>query len=948
MRALLAIALGIGLLAGGAASDAHAQQTDVPPARPTPADTTRQDSLQQAVPPDTVRVDSSAAGTPTSPSGPPSTRRPPGGSTSAPPTAAGPPNDGEGGANQAVQLAAKDSLIISFEEDGNDIGTLHGEATMQYQNASLEGPRIDMYFQRNELRASEDTTGAGSGPRPVFQQGEGEAFTGSTLSYNLSSGRGRVVGARRAMQDGFVEGSVSKVYEDSTLFVQDALYTTCNCPPGETPSYSLRGDEMKLSDRWVYSGPIQLFIFNIPTPFWLPFGFLPNIEGRRSGPLPPQYGQDERGLYLKDWGWYFAMNDYMDLQLQFGLWSKGSYEIRPLFRYSTRYRYSGSLSLNYSYNRRGERGDPDFSQNRQGQLRWSHRQEINPTSDFNSNLNLVTSSNYLRSSSNSYDDIVRQSISSSVRYSKSWPDGGRRFNISMNHNQSFADNSVNLTIPSFSFRQQSIKPFESEGTTSRNSAWYERITFDSYNLNVDNRYDFRPENDSLASQIPWYEALLSPSKYRQATGNDEPFEFQATHTTGLSVPFRLQRYRLNLSPNISYNSDWYIRTVRKGLEGGTDSTEAEVVESTVPGFFARREFNTSVSANTTFYGIFPVGVGAYQGVRHTVRPSLSFGYRPNYNSDFWGYTRTFENEEGEIERYDIVNGRTVRGNSESRSMSFRVGNVFETKRVRTDSTGETQSESIRLLNADLSSSYNFAADSLKLSDIQLSARTDILEQFDISFRSTFSPYALGPNGRRINKFVVAQPGFGLARLTNMSLTVNTSFESSNAQPGARPADSPRAQYNDPGLGGQMTPFQDGGQGSLPGAYSNTPTGYADFAIPWSVDLDFTYGLSRTGTRTRRRANLNTRINFNVTEKWRVQTRSGYDFVRKELVTTNVSVLRDLGCWQMSFSWVPFGRAQSYSFDLHVKSGKLRDLLRLRLPRSDRGGRFSGIARQIGR
>jgi len=182
----------------------------------------------------------------------------------------------------------------------------------------------------------------------------------------------------------------------------------------------------------------------------------------------------------------------------------------------------------------------------------------------------------------------------------------------------------------------------------------------------------------------------------------------------------------------------------------------------------------------------------------------------------------------------------------------------------------------------------------------------------------------------------------------MSLTVNTSFESSNAQPGARPADSPRAQYNDPGLGGQMTPFQDGGQGSLPGAYSNTPTGYADFAIPWSVDLDFTYGLSRTGTRTRRRANLNTRINFNVTEKWRVQTRSGYDFVRKELVTTNVSVLRDLGCWQMSFSWVPFGRAQSYSFDLHVKSGKLRDLLRLRLPRSDRGGRFSGIARQIGR
>ncbi len=844
-----------------------------------------------------------------------------------------------------MQLSARDSLIITFDEDDGDVGSLYGEASMQYQQASLEGPQIDMYFERNELRASQPNAGAS---RPVFQQGEGDAFTGSTLSYNLGTGRGRVVGARRPINEGFVEGSVTKVYEDSTVFLQNGIYSTCDCPRGETPSYSLRSNQMKLADKWVYSGPIQLFIFNIPTPFVLPFGFLPNVQGRRSGPLPPQYGEDERGLYLNNWGWYFAMNDYMDLQLRFGIWSQGSYQIQPTFRYEKRYNYGGTLDLDYSYNRRGERGDPDFTQNRQGALRWSHQQTINPTTDFNSNLRLVTSSNYLRTNSDDYRDNVRQSISSSMRFSKRWPDGGRRLNLSLNHNQNFADNSVNLTLPSLSFSQNSFKPFQSEDGTRRDQAWYERLTFDTYNFDVDNRYNFRPLNDSLASVIPWYEALLSPSKYRRATGNDEPFDFQATHRTGLSLPFSLQRYQLNLSPSISYDSEWYIRTVRQRLVPGTDSTDAEVVEETVPGFFARREFSSGISANTTFYGLFPVGVGQFQGVRHTVRPSLSFNYQPNFNTGFWGYTRTFENENGELERYDIINGRTVRGTSEQRAMSFRIGNVFETKRVRTDSTGETQSESLRLLNLDVSSSYNFAADSLNLSDIRLSARTDILEQFDVAFRSTFSPYALGPNGRTINRYVAEGPGLAIARLTNLNLSLGTAISGGSS---ARGGTASRSGGVSPGGPPSQRPGTTGrtGRTGRQGAQDNVPQldPYANFSIPWSLDLDFSYGLRRTGTRTSRRANLNTSFRLRLTPKWQVTGITGYDFIDRELVRTDISINRDLGCWVMAFNWVPFGRAQSYGFSLRVKSGPVQDLLNLRLPRSDRGGFFDRVGQQAG-
>jgi hypothetical protein len=941
MRFFLLIVMGC-LALGLCAPSVAAQQTDAPPPLPVPADTTEQDSLRQQPPADTTQA------VPINPQPADSLRQPSGGGQSAPPASAPPQAgsaQGNDNLNEAVQLSARDSLIITFDEDDGDVGSLYGEASMQYQQASLEGPQIDMYFERNELRASQPNAGAS---RPVFQQGEGDAFTGSTLSYNLGTGRGRVVGARRPINEGFVEGSVTKVYEDSTVFLQNGIYSTCDCPRGETPSYSLRSNQMKLADKWVYSGPIQLFIFNIPTPFVLPFGFLPNVQGRRSGPLPPQYGEDERGLYLNNWGWYFAMNDYMDLQLRFGIWSQGSYQIQPTFRYEKRYNYGGTLDLDYSYNRRGERGDPDFTQNRQGALRWSHQQTINPTTDFNSNLRLVTSSNYLRTNSDDYRDNVRQSISSSMRFSKRWPDGGRRLNLSLNHNQNFADNSVNLTLPSLSFSQNSFKPFQSEDGTRRDQAWYERLTFDTYNFDVDNRYNFRPLNDSLASVIPWYEALLSPSKYRRATGNDEPFDFQATHRTGLSLPFSLQRYQLNLSPSISYDSEWYIRTVRQRLVPGTDSTDAEVVEETVPGFFARREFSSGISANTTFYGLFPVGVGQFQGVRHTVRPSLSFNYQPNFNTGFWGYTRTFENENGELERYDIINGRTVRGTSEQRAMSFRIGNVFETKRVRTDSTGETQSESLRLLNLDVSSSYNFAADSLNLSDIRLSARTDILEQFDVAFRSTFSPYALGPNGRTINRYVAEGPGLAIARLTNLNLSLGTAISGGSS---ARGGTASRSGGMSPGGPPSQRPGTTGrtGRTGRQGAQDNVPQldPYANFSIPWSLDLDFSYGLRRTGTRTSRRANLNTSFRLRLTPKWQVTGITGYDFIDRELVRTDISINRDLGCWVMAFNWVPFGRAQSYGFSLRVKSGPVQDLLNLRLPRSDRGGFFDRVGQQAG-
>ncbi|HEX7071798.1 MAG TPA: putative LPS assembly protein LptD, partial [Rhodothermales bacterium] len=260
--------------------------------------------------------------------------------------------------DQPIDFSATDSLILHITPEG-DSATLFGQSSVTFGEATLQAHRIDMRFQDEELEASGLPVDTGMVGQPHFKRGSDEFF-GTRLAFNLGTERGRVVGARTAMDEGFISGEVVKVTEDSTVYVANGAYTTCDCE--DDPSYTLRSSRMKIVDgEWVYTGPIQLYLFNIPTPLWLPFGFLPAQEGRRSGPLPPNYGEDERGFFLRDWGWYWAISPYMDLGLRFGIWTRGSWQIAPTYRYNRRYRYNGQIAIDYLRNRRGERGDPDFT-----------------------------------------------------------------------------------------------------------------------------------------------------------------------------------------------------------------------------------------------------------------------------------------------------------------------------------------------------------------------------------------------------------------------------------------------------------------------------------------------------------------------------------------------------------------------------------------------------------
>ena len=879
-----------------------------------------------------------------------------------------------GGENaNAVSFSARDSLVIRTDSSGGNYGTLHGNARMSYQGASLKSRIIKMNFQTSTMEATGPPTDTAQGGRPVFKRGAGQgssggsggrgggaqSFTGEVLSYNLSTKRGRVVDARTQRRDGYVQGGAVKMYEDSTLFVRGGTYTTCNCPPDVTPSYSLRSKEMKLAEKWVYTGPIQLYLFNVPTPLWLPFGFLPNVQGRRSGPLPPEYGEDNKGFYLQNWGWYFALNDYTDLTLRASVWSKGSYEIRPRFRYRKRYEYNGNFQLTYRRVRIGEPEDPNPVRRHEGQLRWNHSQDLSPTASLNGDINLATSSDFARRNSDNYDDAVRQDVSSSVNYRKSWPNGGRQFSLNASQSQQFQSGEVQMTLPNLGFSQNSFKPFKQEQRVG-DDRWYEKLTT-SYQLDVRNRYSFTPRDpqqlrergdstlaDSVArADISWYEALGNREKYRLATGDDRLYDFEATHRIPLNMSFRVDRYNLSLSPNASYNSTWYLNTVRRFAERDSTGGVGEIKKRTIPGFYARRNFNTSFSASTELFGTFPVGVGPFQGLRHRLNPSLSMNYQPNFNAPFWGRTRLLRFKDGTPvppdsmqggRRYDIVGGNFVRNSTKQWSLNFSLRNVFETKRIRSDTTSRQRSETVQLLNLDITGlSYNFAADSFRVgNNIGLNARTKI-DPFNISVQSSFSPYALRARSRgdqrtfrRIDRLMVAERPLTPVRLTRFDVSMSADF--SGGDQGGR-QQSQRGRRS--------------GQGSQRRGQGPSSAQITELSLPWSLNFNFNYGLQKPRKEvTNRTATLGVSFTLNVTPLWRVRGNTGYDFIQGELSTTRINIGRSLGCWNMSFHWVPFGRYQKYGFNLQVSSGQLSQLLQLQIPNQGGEGRLGGFGQQL--
>ena len=784
--------------------------------------------------------------------------------------------------------------------------TLYNNAELYYQDIELKAGIIIIDYKNNLAYAKGILDSLGKyEQKPIFKQGSTETEQDS-LVYNFKTERAVIYNTRTEQQGVIIRGDLTKRENDSVLYINRAHFTTST---KEKPDYEIVTNNIKVvPGKKIVGGLSQLYLSDVPTPAILPFFYAPiSKERSTSGFLIPTIGDSPRqGFNLQNGGYYFAINDYVDLAVLGDVYSNGSWGLRFESNYALRYRFTGNFSLRFENLINSQRGFDDYSKSNNFYIRWSHSQatQSNPSSRFSSSVNLG-SSQYFRESLNEFNisQTVTNTFSSSVSYYKKFIGSPFNMNLSLNHTQNTNTEQIDMTLPSLQFSMDRIYPFAPKTGSKKNVLQNIGLT---YNLNAQNKIT---TTDELFFKKEMFENARSGAK----------------HTASASTNLKALKY-ITLSPSVNYNEVWYLKT----FDQRYDSINNLVVKDTLNRFDAFREYSGGISASTTLYGNFNFKKGRLQAIRHVVRPSVSFNYRPDF-SFYYDEVQQSEDPDDlrEFSRFDGgIFGSPSRGLSSS--IGFALNSTIEAKVMPKDST-ETEAKKINLLNnLNFSTSYNIAADSLNWSPVRMTAGTTILDnKLNLNFNATLDPYALNANNTRINTLNINNGG-SLFRLTNANLSASYAISSDmfdkkkdkgkdkNSEP---PPDS--GPDGDSLFGSSMTSrnTEDDQEES-----TNKVATLFSATIPWNISLRYTASYSNS-----RRQNeiSNNSLQFSgkveLSPKWDVGFSSGYDFKGKGITFTNLSLERDLDSWRMSFNWVPFGNNTSYYFFIGVKSSVLQDL-----------------------
>jgi len=567
-----------------------------------------------------------------------------------------------------------------------------------------------------------------------------------------------------------------------------------------------------------------------------------------------------------------------------------------MFRYALRYDFTGAVSVNFTNIFTGESGDPSRTEQRDYNIQINHNQQIDPTTRADVNFTF-SSGSFFRNTSSNINQILQQNIVSNATISKSWDDGSRSLTVDIYRDQNLSTNNVEERLPSFSFSQGQFFPFRKSSMSRSQSAdasgaysWYEMIGVSYSAQGQYNRSVVHPTVDSTTVEQRTERAGI----LHQVTMNASP---KAGHFT--------------IAPFISYTERWYNRSIRRDSLGTYD----------VNGFQTVRTFSAGVSASTRFFGIVQPQIFGITGIRHTVTPSLTLSYQPDFSDPWFGYYGSYVDTTGQTVRYNKFENSMYGGASAGRqaNLGFSIGNNFEMK-VRSNDTVQ-QERKIQLINIGANIAYNLAADSLRLSPLSLSYRTDIGNVLSLSAGTTHDFYVFDPvSGRRINKFVWTK-GQYFPDLTSVSFSASTTLSGEKKQSSSTTNVPQEVLQEQERASGQV------GASAAPRTYSGlfeqeTP----DFNIPWNLTLSYSFSQNQSDPRQRiRSSSVNATLSFNLTEKWRFSTGGSYDFVRNEFAAPNVNIYRDLHCWEMNFTWFPIGFYRGYRLELRIKAPQLQDL-----------------------
>lgn len=757
-----------------------------------------------------------------------------------------------------VVYTAVDSAIYDVE---NRNMFLFGNADIKYKTMRLRSAFVRMNLDSTLLEASgiPDSTGNKITGAPILNDG-GEEYHGFKLAYNFKTQKGRITQATTQMENAFYYGDRVKKVDKDVLFVYKGRYTTCDA---EEPHFYIEGREMKIivNDK-VIARPVVLYIADVPV-FALPFGVFPNKSGRRSGFIPPVWGQTyNTGFYFKRFGYYWAMSDYADFATTFDWYTRGGWQVASDFRYALRYKFNGAIGFAFANFYSGEEGDPDKTSSKEWRLNIIHSQNIDPTSRISANVNISTN-NYFRATGTTVRDVLQQTLISNVSYSKTIESINGSISINASRVQNLNTGTVDEVLPEISFSLPQVFPFAGGAYGVTDGKWHQRLSFG---------YSSRFVN-------------------RRSTAMTKQFSYGMAHN--LSVNFAPTIRHFNVTPFFTYYENWYDRRTIKFYNPETKQVETKIQK----GFFQARYFKFGISVSTKLYGIWQPEIFGISGFRHTLMPSVSLVYQPDFSSPFWKNYGSYVDSTGQIVKYSYFENSIFGGApiGKLQSLNVGIGNIFEMKTTSSDSAG--QPKKYQLLNLNLSFSYNFVDPNKKLSPLFVTARTTIAG-IDIFSSSTFDFYKFNSTELLIREGKIA-------RLTNFSLAFSFTFS------GRKKQETERMQ----GIEGTGAEF-----------FKNYEPFKPSFEFGWNFSFGFDFSLSRiTPYQTIKSANLRFTFGFDVTKNWRIMGSGSYDPIRKEIVVPSISIYRDLHCWEANFEWRPVGYARGFDLEIRVKAPQLHDL-----------------------
>ncbi len=786
---------------------------------------------------------------------------------------------------------------------------LYGEAHIEYGDIKLDADYIEINWVTSELMAKPtyDSLGNPVG-RPVFDDGR-DSYETDEIRYNFKTRKAFIKGVVTKQGDGFVLGSRVKKDQENNLYVDGGRFCPCDDPNALT-YFKAAKIKMIPGDK-VITSPFNLFIGDVPTPIGFLFGMFPLPKTRSSGIIFPTYGEEaRRGFFLRNGGYYFDINDYIDLAILGEIYSRGSHGFSITSNYSKRYAFRGNLNFRYNSQLIGT-GVEDTIRSRDYWVNWSFNPETKGRTRFSANVS-AGSNGFNQNNVTSYAQQTRAQFNSNVSLSTSFDWG--TFSTNARHNQNVVTGEWDITLPDFAVNVNRINPFLKKGQSA--STWYQKLNF-NYSVTGTNQVNNRIRgltNAQGQDSVVALSAETLPLLLQQARNGIQ-------HRIPASTSFKVLKY-FTMSPSLSYTERWYFEK----LDPFWDSDLGRISYDTLSGFARAPEWNTGASMNTVIYGsYYPIFDGPVKQIRHVMTPSLAFSYRPDFSTNDNLFKIVYDSvrmEDRAISRFQGF-AYGAPGAGRSGNLTFNLNNTFEMKVNKENDTIDEDVKVPLLQSLNFSASYNLIADSFRLSPINFQARTTLFNNnLNVSVSGRINPYYFRLDSvvrvsdiqnrvfqTRVDRYAW-QEGQGLGQLEQFVVALSTNFN-----PKGRQADEETRQKIE-----NASPED---QQFLP----NDPSLYINWEVPWNLRLNYNFRYSRQGAFGE--PDITQSLSFGgdvkISQKWNIGFNSGFDIERTQFTQTNIRVTRDLNCWQMSFVWIPFGRLTSYDFNLQIKAPTLKDL-----------------------